>query len=103
MTIDTVPANPVMDMSEAVKDELAGRMYECVDIRRAIESGEFTTIEDVLSFVIESAGKLESVLRGEGVFDGLRILTREEFEAKARDVEQYLRLAEFDPSGAIPQ
>jgi hypothetical protein len=90
-------------LSDEDLHEFAGRMYECVDIRRAIEGGELKTIAEVLSFVNASAEKLESLLRGESVFEGMRIITREEFDAMARDVEQHLRLADFDVSAATPQ
>ncbi|BBA45244.1 hypothetical protein BCCH1_77550 (plasmid) [Burkholderia contaminans] len=50
-----------------------------------------------------SARKYESDLREQGTFDGQRILTREEFEAMARDTEQHLILAAMDASSATPQ
>ncbi|PRD96879.1 hypothetical protein [Burkholderia contaminans] len=90
-------------LSYEVTHEFAGRMYESVDIRRAIETGEIKTISDVLSFVMASARKYESDLREQGSFDGQRILTREEFEAMARDTEQHLMLAAMDASSATPQ
>ena len=33
------------------RSEMTGRMYECVDIQRAIESGQFKTLDDVLTAV----------------------------------------------------
>jgi len=87
-------------MSDEVQQKFAGRMYELVDIRRGIESGDLKTVADVLSFVIESAEKIESGLRGEGVLDGFRILLKEEFDARAREVEQHLTLAALDASAA---
>lgn len=44
-------------------EQLAGRMYECVDIRRAIERGEFKTLNDVLAHVTERGSALDAKLR----------------------------------------
>ncbi|MCM3581927.1 MULTISPECIES: hypothetical protein [Ralstonia] len=44
-------------------DQLAGRMYECVDVRRAIEGGEFKTLADVLAHVSERGSALNARLR----------------------------------------
>lgn len=48
--------------SETEKHEMAGRMYEALDIARAIESGQVKTIDEVLSLVQTSAINLGRVL-----------------------------------------
>lgn len=48
--------------SEIEKHEMAGRMYEALDIARAIESGQVKTIDEVLSLVQTSAINLGRVL-----------------------------------------
>jgi hypothetical protein len=45
------------------KHEIAGRMYEVVDIQRAIEDGNLETINDVLKHVKQSAEGLSRVLK----------------------------------------
>ncbi|EMT0530668.1 hypothetical protein WMB34_004311 [Enterobacter kobei] len=48
--------------SETEKHEMAGRMYEALDIARAIESGQVKTIDEILSLVQTSAINLGRVL-----------------------------------------
>lgn len=48
--------------SEADKCEIAGRMYEALDIARAIESGQVKTLDEILSLVNDSANNLGKVL-----------------------------------------
>lgn len=51
--------------NENDKHEMAGRMYEALDIQRAIESGQLNAIEDVLQAVKRSAASLDSLLKAE--------------------------------------
>ncbi|HFS7477191.1 TPA: hypothetical protein ACH1PF_004854 [Enterobacter cloacae] len=48
--------------SETEKHEIAGRMYEALDIARAIECGQVKTIDEILALVNTSAIKLGKVL-----------------------------------------
>ncbi|EPD1261293.1 hypothetical protein ACR6BF_004238 [Enterobacter hormaechei] len=48
--------------SETEKHEMVGRMYEALDIARAIESGQVKTIDEVLSLVQTSAINIGKVL-----------------------------------------
>lgn len=43
--------------------EMAGRMYEAVDLQMAIERGDLTSIDEVKRFVKESAGNLQKLLK----------------------------------------
>nr|WP_016355611.1 hypothetical protein [Pseudomonas migulae]AGC70363.1 hypothetical protein pD2RT_009 [Pseudomonas migulae] len=44
------------------KREMAGRMYEICDLKIAIESGHFSSLEDVLSYATEQTKELQAVL-----------------------------------------
>ncbi|EGU3395827.1 hypothetical protein H3J60_004555 [Salmonella enterica] len=48
--------------SESDKHEIAGRMYQALDIARAIEDGQVKSIEEVLTLVKTSAVNLSKVL-----------------------------------------
>lgn len=84
-------------------EELAGRMYECADIQMAIESGQFTTIEQVLEAVKARAEAINARLRDAGAFDGVRMLTQEEFSASLRAAEEHMFLARLDVSKLTQQ
>lgn len=44
------------------KREMAGRMYEICDLQRAIEGGQFKSLEEVLSYAVEQVKELQAVL-----------------------------------------
>ncbi|NDY73075.1 hypothetical protein DO021_15440 [Desulfobacter hydrogenophilus] len=44
-------------------NEIAGRVYEAIDIQRGIEEGNLKTIDDVLKFVKQSSERLSRVLK----------------------------------------
>ncbi|HAT4519819.1 TPA: hypothetical protein I9281_004812 [Serratia marcescens] len=48
--------------SETEKQEIAGRMYEALDIARAIECGQVTTLDEILALVKSSAINLGKAL-----------------------------------------
>ncbi|WP_454912940.1 hypothetical protein [Variovorax gossypii] len=50
--------------------ELYGRMLESIDIERAIESGQFKTLDDVLVNVRASAAAIDADLRRAGFYSG---------------------------------
>jgi len=79
-------------------EELAGRMFECVDIQMAIESGQFTTIGEVLEAVKARSAVIDKILREAGAFDGVRTLTQAEFAEAKRQVDEHMFLAGVDPS-----
>ena len=43
--------------------ELRGRMYECIDIQRAIEDGQLKSLEDVLSAITQRAEHIDKELK----------------------------------------
>lgn len=47
---------------------LIGRMYECCDIRLAIESGQITSLDEVLEGCRQRAQAIEAELRASGVW-----------------------------------
>lgn len=47
------------------KREMAGRMYEALDIARAIESGQLNTLNEVLTALNQSADSLNKLLKCE--------------------------------------
>jgi hypothetical protein len=56
-----------------------GRMMECCDIERAIETGQFKTLQDVLAAVKLSANHLQTELKTFGFFENTHAISREEF------------------------
>ncbi len=65
ITDDTIKyiENPLDKDKE--RSELYGRMYECLDIQSAIESGQFKSIQDVLSAVIKRSRSIDLKLNYE--------------------------------------
>lgn len=61
-------------------DWLYGRMMEACDIERAIESGQFTTLEEVLRAVQQSAEVYSARMKAAGM-KFARTLSQEEFAA----------------------
>ena len=55
-------------------NQLYGRMMECCDIERAIEMGEFKTIQDVLEAVKSCSNHLQVEIRASGLFKSNRIV-----------------------------
>lgn len=79
-------------------EQMAGRMYECVDIQSGIEEGHFKTLDDVLAFVTARSDAINRSLKESGAFDGVRRLTEAEFKQAETDVSQHAFLAGRDPS-----
>lgn len=50
---------PLAPLSDA---EQRGRMYECIDIQRAIESGQLKTLDEVLEAVQRRAESIDAEL-----------------------------------------
>lgn len=48
---------------EAEKHEMAGRMYEAVDLQLAIENGHLNSVEDILARPKLNADRLSKVLK----------------------------------------
>ncbi len=88
-------------LSESEISELAERMYECVEIQCAIESGQFKTLEDVLEAVKARSAAIKNRLRDAGAFDG--VLTPTEFEEMARQADEQMFLAGLNASEMIRQ
>ena len=82
-------------------NELFGRMYESIDIQIAIKSGQFKTLEDVLSAVKARSSAIQKELELAGV-PMARSVSMEEFERREKDVEQHMTLAGFDASKQVP-
>lgn len=59
-----MPTKEQTKMQTEAELELAGRMYECCDIEKAIQSGQFKTLDDVLEHVTERSSSINSVLFG---------------------------------------
>lgn len=78
--------------------ELAERMYECVEIQCAIESGQFKSLEDVLEAVKARSVAIGNRLREAGAFDEVRSLIPAEFEEKLRQVNEYMFLVGLNAS-----
>lgn len=49
-------------ISEENKNELLGRMMECIDIERGIESGQFKSLNDVLKAVKKRSQSINKAL-----------------------------------------
>lgn len=77
-------------------EQMAGRMYECVDIQTAIESGDLKTIGDVLTFVAARSNAINQMLKNSGAFNNVRRLTEAEFHAAETEVDQHVFLAGLD-------
>ncbi|CAG9243180.1 hypothetical protein BDI4_1240022 [Burkholderia diffusa] len=90
-------------LSPADFEQMAGRMYECVDIQSGIEQGHFKTLDDVLAFVKERSEAINRSLTESGAFDGVRRITEAEFKKAETDVSQHLFLAGLDPSTLTAQ
>lgn len=75
----------IRDIDDA--NQLYGRMMECCDIERAIESGQFKTLSDVLEAVKASAKNLETELGECNFFKGNRSVPFEEFDLIAAQYE----------------
>lgn len=72
--------------------EMVGRMYECLDIQQAIDSGQFKSLEEVLEAVKARSAGIGATLREAGAFKGVRRLTASEFQEKVKEVDQHLVL-----------
>lgn len=68
----TMAESTATTLSPGQVDELAGRMYECVDIETAIESGQFKTVGEVLDAVKARSAAIDKTLREAGAFGGRR-------------------------------
>lgn len=75
-----------MDVDDDV-NQLYGRMIACCDIERAIESGQFKTLREVLDAVKASAEHLNSELLRHGFFEGGQSVPIEEFELSVAQYE----------------
>jgi len=78
----------VHDIDDA--NQLYGRMMECCDIERAIETGQFKTLADVLEAVKARAKNLNKELCSCNFFKGNRSKPFEAFELVAAQCEANL-------------
>ena len=66
--------------SKEEADQLYGRMMEECEIQQAIESGQFESLSDVLDAVKSRSESFQKALSEFGFFDGVRSLSKEEYE-----------------------
>lgn len=59
----------ILDKDDA--NQMYGRMMECCDIERAIESGEFKSLNDVLEAIKSRGAWVNKTLRDAGFFKGI--------------------------------
>jgi len=45
------------------KNEMAGRMYNAIDVLRGIESGKFKSVEDIKQSLTESSSNLSALIK----------------------------------------
>ena len=61
--MSTQEGRKIYTPDETEKHEMAGRMYEAVDLQLAIENGHFNSVEEILERLKLNADRLSKVLK----------------------------------------